>query len=121
MSDLKLPALARDFNATEIVVRERTASPSRPFQSCPWNASSAPEVLSHARAPSAWRASSPAPAPLLFNHNWDDPVGMLQAGRLKDGRLVVDAKWFDTARAKEVRAMVEGGLRNVSIGYEIRA
>jgi HK97 family phage prohead protease len=58
-------------------------------------------------------------APLLFNHNWNDPVGMIDGARLKDGRLWVDAHFFDTDRAKEVAAMVEGGMRNVSIGYEL--
>jgi HK97 family phage prohead protease len=58
-------------------------------------------------------------APLLFNHNWNDPIGMIDGGRIKDGRLYVDAHLFDTARSKEVEAMVRGGLRNVSVGYEI--
>lgn len=58
-------------------------------------------------------------APLLFNHDWNDPIGMIDAGRLEGGRLVVDAHLFDTPRAAEIRAMIDGGLRNVSIGYEI--
>ena len=120
MSDLKLPALARDFNATEIVVREKDGITFAASSELPVERFFGTEVLSHAQGAIRMSRIESGAAPLLFNHNWDDPVGMLQAGRLKDGRLMVDAKWFDTARAKEVRAMVEGGLRNVSIGYEIR-
>lgn len=58
-------------------------------------------------------------APLLFNHNWDDPVGMITTGRVENKRLVVEATLFETDRAKEVAAMIRGGLKNVSIGYEI--
>ncbi|HMY98116.1 MAG TPA: phage major capsid protein [Burkholderiaceae bacterium] len=58
-------------------------------------------------------------APLLFNHDWNDPIGMIDGGRLEGGRLMVDAHLFDTPRAAEIRAMIDGGLRNVSIGYEI--
>ena len=57
--------------------------------------------------------------PLLFNHNWDDPIGMVDSGGLEEGRLVVKAHLFDTARGKEVSAMLDGGLRNVSVGYRI--
>jgi HK97 family phage major capsid protein/HK97 family phage prohead protease len=57
--------------------------------------------------------------PLLFNHDWDDPIGMIDAGRVADRRLNVDAHLFDTARAAEVAAMLNGGLRNVSVGYRI--
>ena len=39
--------------------------------------------------------------PLLFNHDWSDPIGMVDAGELRDGRLMVDAHLFATARAKE--------------------
>jgi HK97 family phage major capsid protein len=44
---------------------------------------------------------------------------MLDGGRIENGRLMVDAHFFDTPRAQEVRSWVEDGLRNVSIGYEI--
>jgi HK97 family phage prohead protease len=57
--------------------------------------------------------------PLLFNHNPDDVIGMVDAGNVRDKRLFVDAHLFDTERAKEVGAMLRGGLRNVSVGYRI--
>lgn len=77
------------------------------------------EVLSHEEGAVRMDRLSRGAAPLLFNHNWDDPVGMIDSARIEDKRLVVDAHFFDTPRAQEIRAMVEGGLRNVSIGYRL--
>lgn len=57
--------------------------------------------------------------PLLFNHDWDRPIGMVDAARVQDGRLILDAHFFETANAAEVRTMIEGGLRNISIGYRL--
>jgi len=77
------------------------------------------EILSHKDGAIRMDRLSAGAAPLLFNHDWNDPIGMVSAARIVDGRLMVDANLFETARANEVAAMVEGGLRNVSIGYEI--
>ena len=122
---IKLPRLSRDFNATEIETR---AAESGAFEISFAASSETPverffgtEVLRHDSKSIRMERLQGGAAPLLFNHNWDDPVGMLTGGRLKSGRLIVDARFFDTERAREVRAMVEGGLRNVSIGYEIHA
>jgi HK97 family phage major capsid protein/HK97 family phage prohead protease len=77
------------------------------------------EILSHEDGAVRMGRLSRQAMPLLFNHNWDDPIGMVDAGRLEDGRLLVDAHLFDTGRAGEVAAMLAGGLRNVSVGYRI--
>jgi hypothetical protein len=44
---------------------------------------------------------------------------MVTDAALVNGRLMVDATLFATQRAKEIETMVSGGLRNVSIGYQI--
>src|SRR5574343_400417 len=77
------------------------------------------EILSH--DPDAIRMDrvNRGAMPLLFNHNWDDPVGMVDAGRLVGKRFVVNAHLFDTARARDIEAMLDGGLRNVSVSYRI--
>jgi len=77
------------------------------------------EILSHDPKAVRLERIKGGAAPLLFNHNWDDPIGMITGGRVQEGRLYVDATLFDTDRAKEVAKMIEGGLRNVSIGYEV--
>ncbi len=77
------------------------------------------EVLVHsAKSVRLGRAEAGA-MPLLFNHDIDFPIGMITGASVKDGRLMVDAKLFKTPRAEEVRSMIEGGLRNVSIAYRI--
>ena len=123
--DLRLPRLARDFRGGPFELRAAesgaytlsfAASSDLPVER--WFGT---EILSHAGEAIRLGRIDGGAAPLLFNHNWDDPVGMLTGGRIVDGRLVVDARLFDTERAREVRAMLDGGLRNVSIGYEIHA
>jgi len=77
------------------------------------------EILQHDKASVRMDRIENRSMPLLFNHNWDDPVGMVDGGQLRDGRLYVDAHLFDTPRARDVTAMLAGGLRNVSVGYRI--
>ncbi len=120
---LKLPRLARDLFGTRIDARAEsengiTFAASSGVEVERWWGT---EVLAHTSGAVRMGRIDGGAAPLLFNHNWDDPIGMIDAGRLEDGRLMVDAHFFDTERAREVRAMLEGGLRNVSIGYEIHA
>lgn len=118
----KTPRLVRDFGCAQIECRELDGKRTYVFAA----SSEAPveryfgtEVLSHAPGAVRMARIDSGAAPLLFNHNWDDPVGMITAGRLSDGRLMVEARLFDTERAREVQSMIDGGLRNVSIGYEI--
>ena len=77
------------------------------------------EILDHNEKSIRMGRLSRRAMPLLFNHNADDPIGMVDSGELQEGRLVVDATLFDTERAREVEAMLVGGLRNVSVGYRI--
>jgi hypothetical protein len=77
------------------------------------------EVLSHDPGAVRLGRMNSGAAPMLFNHNSDDPIGMVDGARVTKGRLIVDAHFFATARAQEIQAMVEGGLRNVSIQYRL--
>lgn len=121
---IKVGRLARDFgSAAPIEVRRKDGervSLSFPASSeTPVERFFGTEVLSHKPGAVRMDRLTGGAAPLLFNHSWDDPVGMVEGARLEGGRLVVDARMFSTARGLEVLAMVEQGLRNVSIGYEI--
>jgi uncharacterized protein len=60
------------------------------------------------------------PIPMLFGHDFNDPIGTWDAATVKtdglhlSGRLLVD----DVARAREVRALVKSGaVRGISIGF----
>lgn len=124
MSELKLPRLARDFSGAQIDKRDAGGVYSMTFPASselPVERWFGTEILSHDSGAVDMTRVSGGAAPLLFNHNWDDPIGMIDAGRLADGRMYLDAHLFDTQRANDVRAMIDGGLHNVSIGYEIRS
>lgn len=120
--DLKLGRQWRDLSAAEIKVTKRGKDEavhlSFPLSSeSPVERWYGTEVLAHdAKAIRLQRAGGGA-MPLLFNHDWSDPIGMIDSARVADGRLLVDAHLFATARAREIATMVEGGLRNVSVGY----
>jgi len=77
------------------------------------------EVLSHDKGAVRLDRANGGAMPLLFNHNIDDPIGMITGASLKNGRLLVDSSLFETERALEVLTMIDGGLHNVSIGYRI--
>lgn len=123
--EFKIGNLQRDLPGADLVMRKSASEPNT--RTLSFSASSempverwfGTEVLSHdASAVRLDRVRSGA-VPLLFNHNWADPIGMIDQGAVRDGRLMVDAHLFDTARAQDVAAMVDGGLRNVSVGYRI--
>lgn len=122
--ELKLTRLQRDLPAVEMQVRKAAADARTELS---FSASSeAPverwfgtEILSHEKGAIDLDRLSTGAVPLLFNHDWSDPIGMVDRGAIVDRRLAVDAHLFDTARAREIAAMVDGGLRNVSIGYRV--
>lgn len=61
-------------------------------------------------------------ANLLFNHNWDDVIGVVEKawGDGTKGNCIV--RFAKTPRADEVMGMVADGiLRNVSFAYEVRS
>jgi hypothetical protein len=48
---------------------------------------------------------------MLFNHNWDDPIGMVNTADLRQQRLNVNGVLFNTSRGQEVGSMIESGLK----------
>lgn len=79
------------------------------------------EILSQDPKAIRMERANAGAVPLLFNHDWSDPIGMVSKMSVHDdGRLWVDeATLFDTDRAREVETMIDGGLRNVSAGYQM--
>lgn len=79
------------------------------------------EVLSHDKGAVRLERAKSGAMPLLWNHNADDPVGMIDGVSITGKRLMIEGSFFATQRAQDVAAMVAGGLRNVSVGYRIHA
>jgi HK97 family phage major capsid protein/HK97 family phage prohead protease len=121
--ELKVGRLLRDMPGGDVIVVRKQGEPLRmtfPVSSeTPVDRWFGTEVLRHDDKSVRMDRMNGGAAPLLFNHNWDDPVGMIDRAFIKDKRLWVDAHMFDTERAREVAAMIDGGMRNVSIGYEL--
>lgn len=78
------------------------------------------EVLSH-KSGAADLTRLNDGAPLLFNHNMDEIIGVVERAWMgEDKRGYAKVRFAKTARADEVMSMVEDGiLRNVSFGYRI--
>jgi HK97 family phage major capsid protein/HK97 family phage prohead protease len=120
---LKLPIQFRFLPAADIErVKEGESPPRYRFPASsetPVERYYGDEVLSHEPGAVRLERALGGAMPLLFNHDWSDPIGMIETAAVKDRRLIVDARLFDTARAREVGAMMDQGLRNVSIGYRL--
>lgn len=124
--ELKIGRLQREMPASGLKL-ERKTEDGKGMTTLTFSASSenpverwfGTEILSHDKGAIRMQRIKDGAVPLLFNHNWSDPIGMIDAGRTEDNKLVVDAHFFDTTRAVEIEKMVEGGLRNISIGYQI--
>lgn len=79
------------------------------------------EILSH-DAGAADMSRLNDGAPLLFNHNMDEIIGVVESARIdsKAKRGYATVRFAQTARADEVIGMVDDEiLRNVSFGYRI--
>ena len=120
----KLPQLARDMDDCALQMRKDdgatrlTFSLSSEYEVERWFGT---EVLQHSESAVRLGRLKRGAMPLLFNHNFDDPIGMIDSGRIEGKRLIVEAHLFNTERAREVEAMIDGGLRNVSVQYRVHA
>ena len=81
--------------------------------------SGVPEVLRHdAQAVDLSRAVDGLP--LLFGHDRNAPIGVVENVRIEDRKLKGDVRFGQSARAQEVFAdVVDGILRAISISYAI--
>ena len=79
------------------------------------------EILSHDKGAADLSRLNDG-APLLFNHNMDEIIGVVENARIdpKTKRGMAKVRFADTARAREVQGMVNDKIiRNVSFGYRI--
>jgi HK97 family phage major capsid protein/HK97 family phage prohead protease len=119
--ELKLGPQQRSFDAANLTVRKGDGGITK----LAFSASSeqgvdrwyGKEVLEHSEKAVRLDRVRNGNVPLLFNHDWSDPIGMIDSARLVDGRMEVEAHLFATARVSDIATMIDGGLRNISIGY----
>jgi HK97 family phage major capsid protein/HK97 family phage prohead protease len=78
------------------------------------------EILSHARGAANMERMNSG-APLLFNHNMDDVIGVVETASIGDDkRGHAKVRFANTTRGNEVLGMVQDKiLRNVSIMYSV--
>lgn len=119
---IKTGALRREFEVIDLQKRVAdgrtilTLSASSEFEVQRWWGK---EVLSHEKGAVRMERIKRGAVPLLFNHDVDEPRGMVEKGWIEDKRLMVEAALFDTESSRELARMIDGGLRNVSLAYRI--
>lgn len=118
----QLPQLTRAMTTDEAIkVESESRTVEFPFSSeLPVERWFGDEVLSH-KSGAADLTRLNDGAPLLFNHNMDEIIGVVEKAYMGDDkRGYAKIRFAKTARAEEVMSMVDDGiLRNVSFGYRI--
>lgn len=121
MDKIKLAPQRRSFERADMKVDEESRSIEFPISSeLPVERWFGKEILSH--DPSAVDlARFNDGANLLFNHDWDTPIGVIEKSWIGDDRRMhVRVRFSKNKRAQEIFDDVKDGvLRNVSFGYEI--
>lgn len=119
---LQLPQLTRAMAAdAPIAVEAESRTIEFPFSSeLPVERWFGDEILSH-KSDAADLTRLNDGAPLLFNHDMDAIIGVVERAWIgEDKRGHARVRFAKTARAEEVLSMVQDGiLRNVSFGYRI--
>ncbi|HEY6110587.1 MAG TPA: phage major capsid protein, partial [Gemmatimonadales bacterium] len=77
------------------------------------------EVLDHGKGAVQLSRFRSGRAPVLLDHETRDQVGVIESARVdEDNVLRAVIRFGQSARAQEIRADVEGGIRgNISVGY----
>lgn len=116
----ELTALTRAAPAESLAVEAETRTIEFPFSSeLPVERWFGNEVLSH-RAGAADLARLNDGGALLYNHNTDEIIGVVERAWMSDSRGFARVRFAKTARADEIFGMVQDGImRNVSFGYRI--
>jgi len=118
----KLPQLVRAMSEGDLAVDQDTRTLSFSFSSeYPVERWFGNEVLSHA-AGAADLSRLNDGAPLLFNHNMDDIIGVIEKASIdtKTKRGMCTVRFANTPQADECMGMVNDKImRNVSFGYRV--
>ena len=117
----QLPQLTRAIPSDGMTVDADMRTIEFPFSSeLPVERWFGDEILSHKKGAADLTRLNDG-APLLFNHNMDEIIGVLEKAWFSDDkRGYARVRFAKTAKADEVLSMVNDGImRNVSFGYRI--
>jgi HK97 family phage major capsid protein len=116
---MKLKKMFRAISAegVEIDVEKRTASFSFSSEH-PVERYFGTEILSHEAGAMDLSRVKAGATPLLWNHDPDQPIGMVKTAKIESGRGVAIAEFFSTPFAQEKLQQMNEGLRNISFGYQ---
>lgn len=96
---------------------ELSFSSEEPVERSTWFGSYC-EVLDHGKSAVRMARMDDGAAPLLFNHDPDKIIGVVEKAAVKSGRGEATVRFATGKAAEKVFALVnEGILRNVSVGY----
>lgn len=117
---MKLGKLTRAATFSEPQIDTEARTMTFPFSSeYPVERFFGTEVLSHDNGAADLTRLNDG-APLLFNHNMDEYVGVIEKAWIDAGRGYAKVKFSKNERAQQVLQDVQDGiLRNVSFGYRI--
>lgn len=118
----KLPQLVRAMSEGDLCVDPATRTLDISFSSeYPVERWFGNEILSH-KSGAADLSRLNDSAPLLFNHNMDEIIGVVEKASIdsKSKRGMATVRFADTARGQEIMGMVNDKIiRNVSFGYRV--
>lgn len=117
---IELTALTRAAPAESLTVEADARTIEFPFSSeLPVERWFGNEVLSHRSGAADFSRLNDGGA-LLYNHNTDEIIGVVERAWMADNRGHARVRFAKTARADEIFGMVQDGImRNVSFGYRI--
>lgn len=108
----------RDLELRSVNEEERTVELSFSSED-PYERYWGVEILDHS-ATSVDMSRLNNAAPLLFNHNRDEVIGVVVSAKIVDKRGIAVVRFGNSAKAKEVFSdVVDGIMKNVSVGYQI--
>jgi HK97 family phage prohead protease len=118
--EMKIGSLRRAFSFDRAAIDEASRTIALSFSSeLPVERWFGSEILSHEQGSADLNRLNDG-APLLFNHDPDRIIGVVQTAMISNGRGVATVRFASTDAAQEMAAMVNDGIiRNVSFGYQI--
>jgi HK97 family phage major capsid protein/HK97 family phage prohead protease len=120
IESMKLKNLTRTMSTVGVKIDSDTRTMEFPFSSeLPVQRSFGDEILSHENGAADLSRVNDG-APLLWNHDPDKVIGVIESADIQDKRGYAKVRFARNAFAQEIFQDVQDGiLRNVSFGYQI--